>query len=585
MMNLNDYFISAPLSAIYTVIMGLSMVVFFDRAGKALFRSEEVWARGLYFFTGLLFLSYLVLVCCLLDLATTGLFRIIAISLIILALLPGKSSIGTLRDLFNKLAPASKRSVLQYGVLLAVLALIVISLSPPTDADSLDYHLGIPVEILRSHGLHFDGRNLHFRMFGFGEMLNTLGIANGCPQLGAFIQLLGIVWLVIIFSNIISVDEVYHVAALIIGIPVMLFLMESQKHQITGAACSAVCFYVISQKNHELKGRLLLLLISSMIFMAGLKYSFILSFAVLLLLLVLKTKNVAIPIAGCIIGVCIFLAPMLIFKYLQYHDPLSPMLEQFSKNPNPVVLHMKTYIQQFKDSKFPFPLNLVLPSSFGYLSTVLGISGFVIATILFYYRRYKMETVAVVVFILGTTVLGQKTGRFFMEPYLWALPIFLSELQERKWFRYLVIGGQLQFFLLLPMLGYAAIELGRGSLSDKQRISVLTKHAAGYAESRWIDSLLPGNAVIATTIRSRALLPRPYFPKEYFSLMGMNRKIFDSLLLQNYKVDYLVIPDDMANTKFKGYHLKKIAVRTFNSATRNPFNSDQYTLSIFKIEK
>lgn len=585
MMNLNDYFISAPLSAIYTVIMGLSMVVVFDRAGKALFRSEEIWARGLYFFTGLLFLSYLVLVCSLLDLATIGLFRIIAASLIAIALLQGKDAVSTLRDLSNKIAPASKRSVLRYGVLLAVLALIVISLSPPTDADSLDYHLGLPVEILRSHGLHFDGRNVHFRLFGFGEMLNTLGVANGCPQLGAFIQLLGIVWLIIIFSNIIRVDDAYHIAAFIIGVPVMLFLLQSQKHQVTGAVCSAVCFYVISQKSHELKGRLLLLLISCIIFMAGLKYSFILSFAVLLLLLVLKTKNVAIPIAGCIIGVCIFLAPMLVFKYQQYHDPLSPMLEQFSKNPDPVVLHMKTYIQQFKDSKFFFPLNLVLPSSFGYLSTVLGVSGLVIPAILFYHRRYKMETVAVAVFILGTVVLGQKTGRFFMEPYLWVLPIFLSELQERKWFRYLVIGGQLQFFLLLPMLGYAAIEFGRGSLSDKQRINVLTRHSSGYAESKWIDSLLPSDAVIATTIRSRALLPHPYFPKEYFYLMGMNQKMFDSLLLQTYKVNYLVIPDGMANTKFKGYHIKKIATRSFPYATRNPFNSGQYNLSIFKIEK
>lgn len=584
-MNLNDYFISAPLSAIYTVIMGLSMIVVFDRAGKALFRSREVWASGLYFFAGLLLLSFLILVCSLLNMATIWLFHTIAICLIVIALLQWKQSIETLRAILNTLAPKSPPGILRYTVLFAWLALIIISLSPPTDVDSLDYHLGLPVEILRTHGLHFDGRNIHFRLFGFGEMLNILGVANRCPQLGAFIQLLAMVWLIKVFASAVADDSMYKVAALTIGIPVMLFLMQSQKHQVTGAACSALCFYIISQKSEELKGRMLLLLTGCMIFIAGIKYSFILSFAVLLLFLVLKTKKVVIPIGAAIIGSAVFLGPMLIFRYLQYHDPLSPMLEEFSGNIDPVVLHMKLYLQQFRDSKSCFPLNLVLPSSFGYLSTVLGISPFIVPTILLSYRRYKIEAITIAAFIIGTIISGQRTGRFFLEPYLWALPIFLSQSQNHKWFKYLALAAQLQFILLLPMFGYAAIELGRGSLSDKQRINVLTKHAAGYAESKWIDSLLPRDAVIATTIRSRALLPRPYFPKEYFYLMGVNQKMFDSLLIQNYKVDYLVIPEVMANTKFKGYGLRKIASRAFYSATRNPFNKSYYTLSVFKIER
>ena len=52
----------------------------------------------------------------------------------------------------------------------------VLSLSPPTDIDSIDYHLGAPLIVFENKTFfpRFDW--IHFRLTGLGENLNIIGI-------------------------------------------------------------------------------------------------------------------------------------------------------------------------------------------------------------------------------------------------------------------------------------------------------------------------------------------------------------------------------------------------------------------------
>ena len=194
--SLNTYLIPALLSAILTFVSGISMAVVSDYVGKKIFCTEDPVLRSMYFFAGLLAVSWTIWVIGLLGIATVLLFQILLWIIIgsAVCLVFSRRSIPFYRfsenlNFFNK----DFKSIKFYtsGLLLVMLiGYAMLCLTVPTDSDSLSYHLALPVEILQKGSLWFNKDNLHFRMAGFGEMLNLLGVANGCPQLGAFIQII-----------------------------------------------------------------------------------------------------------------------------------------------------------------------------------------------------------------------------------------------------------------------------------------------------------------------------------------------------------------------------------------------------------
>ena len=66
------------------------------------------------------------------------------------------------------------------------------ALAPATDADSLNYHLGVPLDWLRNGGAYPRQDWLHARLVGLGESANLLGLAAGTDNLGAGLQLAGL---------------------------------------------------------------------------------------------------------------------------------------------------------------------------------------------------------------------------------------------------------------------------------------------------------------------------------------------------------------------------------------------------------
>lgn len=550
----------------------------------------------MYFFSGLLVTCWLIWILCLIGFVPLILFRVLAAAftlsgLIILLINKGNFFARDLYDnIFNHLPKGKWDKLFRVLITCTLIAFMLIALAPPTDADSLDYHLGIPIEILRKGSLWFGRDNIHFRMSGWGEMINLLGIVNGCAQLSAMLQVIGLFWLVAVFAN--AVEEKYKITTivLILGIPVLLFFVPGQKNQLLGAIATTICFYSLSRETKELNGRIFILFSLVLLFAVGIKYSFLISALSLIVMLVLKyeLKEALSKLFQLLVCSVPVLSPIYLYKYSYFGDPLSPLLEGLKKYPDPVVVAVHEFIRNYKDSGFQFPVNLLFPSSFGFASSFLGIGVFTIIVSLFNYKQHKAEAIAITIFCILTIAGGQRTARFFLEPFLWSLVLFftVATLKVKEWISKL---ARVQNLIVLPGFLLLLYTLLPGILSDKDRDRMMYKCALGYAHSKWLDSILYKNDCILTDVRSRSLLHQTVFPIEYKQYgFLLDKKYPDSLsrMIKKYNVSYFVVHEPSSIIKSQQAHIvtKVVGPIMLPNAVRNPFNTRMLPYVIYKVK-
>jgi len=596
MENLSSFFISAPLSTLLTILSAFSLAIVFDFYGRKVFRRDEISIRALYFFSGLLFLGWFIWIVCLLELGSVIFFKILFWAFIVHAGLIcfGKSPNSLAKTVYKKISfvplnkPDQYFSWLLYGVLILY---AILCLTVPTDADSLNYHLALPVDILNTGSLWFNKDYLCFRMAGFGEMINILGVANGCPQLGAFLQILALILVIAAFLDFVPNENKLLLLTAILAIPVLLFLLPNQKHQFTGILATSLSFFIVSRQQHLLTKQTIFLLVLALLLAAGIKYSFFISAALIFLLQALKWRSKS-QLAGLfwktIVLAAIVLGPALAFRWIHFDDPLSPFFEHFKKNPDPIVL--KPYqILSASGSFIPFPINLILPASPGAVSTVIGISCLLFFLVFTRFKAYFTEILTIAVLVAAVLFTGQSAPRFFLEPVLWSLPLALGGTHSVPGFKYFNIALKLQLLILIPFIGFGIYSLGPSLLSNEWRETILTRSSDGYSESIWINKVVPPEATICVGSRSRAFLSRKYFPWEYLFFSSLkNQKeaaLLDFKLRKQYKVDYLVLPvSDFQELKKRYAGTIVAGPKKFRAAVRNPLNSTEYEMIIYKLK-
>jgi hypothetical protein len=582
MHNLLYYLISSPLSVAYTLLLGLSMTIVFDRLGIYIFRNKVVWVRSMYFFTGLMFTANAILLLAAFSFVNTAILQLIGLLFVLSAAgcvikmnLPSK-----LRNAIRFVSTGHSK-VFIWLIAIVLVSCCILSLAPPTDADSLDYHLGVPVEILNIKSIWINKDNLHFRLFGFGEMLNVLGLANGCAQFGSFIQYISLLWMVLVFASVLPNKSA---VLMVLSVPVLLFLVPSQKHQLTGIACTTICFTAIYKYPHLLHNRTLFLLICTLLFAAGIKYSFLLSVTAVICFLLLQTRK-PVSFLTTLLPALLLIAPLYIIKYIHYHDPISPLLESYHSNADVVVARFAWSLKYFSESPLPFPLRLLMPKSLGTISTILGVCLLLIPATVFYIRQSYNVVATIALFIILTVCFGQSTARFFIEPFLWsAVLVFSTPGMQPIGVRIITTLCKVQFFILVPLFIAAAGSLGRGIISNKMRHSVMSQYAVGYNESLWIDSVLPKEAVICTDLRSRSLFSNRYFPLEYMTLQ-QDAVQLDAMLHKEYKVNYLVLKYNCPRIFRDRYAGAPIIEKVFDKATRNPLNKKKISVTVYEVKQ
>jgi hypothetical protein len=119
-----------------------------------------------------------------------------------------------------------------------------------------------------------------------------------------------------------------------------------------------------------------------------------------------------------------------------------------------------------------------------------------------------MALAALAVFLLNLA-LGQLTPRFFLEPYLWcaAAAVAVPAQCLKAWF---VRALTAQGVVVAAVAVYLGGQLFGGALTSAWRERVMTAMTAGYAEAKWLDAVLPEDAVVLENFRYRVLMPRPF---------------------------------------------------------------------------
>jgi hypothetical protein len=406
-------------------------------------------------------------------------------------------------------------------LILTGVGLCLAALGPPTDADSLDYHLGVPLDILRHHGAYPRPDWLHARLTGLGESLNMLGLAGGTDILGAALQFAALVAVMAAVTSLATTGrDRLLLCVCIIGCPLVGFLVPNQKPQMLPIAATTIALIVIARNFRGIAPMPLILAVGLVFFAVACRYSFILTGSVVLaatLLAAQRARRLGLALGISLAAYLLLAFPVHWQNFLFYGDPVSPFLERFKTAADPLVTRFAAHLRQLSQGgALPFPFSLFLPTFMGGITTVLGLGP------LFFFVAWgearsqiipKILLVSALAAVVVLLAFCQVVGRFFFEPYLWIIAAAAAATWgPGKTFLFKLMVCQLLLMTLIT--GYGTITLFPGALTASLRHQVMTKAAFCYSETRWLDEVLPPEAVVLADIRSMALMPRPFLSSD-----------------------------------------------------------------------
>jgi hypothetical protein len=198
--------------------------------------------------------------------------------------------------------------------------------------------------------------------------------------------------------------------------------------------------------------------------------------------------------------------------------------------------------------------------------------------------------VSALLILPATLVLAHLGARYLLEPYLWTC----AAAGAAPWGRlkraiFKIMVGQTLVMALIT--GYGAATLFPGSLTSAWRTAVMTRTASGYAETRWLDQVLPPDAVVVSQLRSAALLPRPFVSRDIFDydldIARERQKVI--ALLQSRRVNRLIAYFPLGSKILKLPGLNPVSPlagpREFTWAARNPCNrrDEQTRIAVYRL--
>jgi hypothetical protein len=509
--------------------------------------------------------------------------------------------------LFNKLKSSPKliwenMQIVKYDnfviftALTIVILLFLIALGPSTNADALDYHLGVAIAILNQGGMPYIPEWFIGRLAGAGEVINALGLAVGAEQFGSLIQWASLISIIaLVWPRIDAKDkqQIFSGQILVLGIlstPVLLFLISAPKPQLWPIAMTSLAFYLFATPSVEFISRAKLrakFTLACMLCMcaAQTKFNYLLGggiAGIFAFFVMVKQRDIFIGILiSVFFAILIMLPPVLWKSYIyqasifeSFSNPLPgnfPGTEEaislFSQNPDFVSL-------------FPFPFSIILPSSLGSISVVLGLAWIFVFL-------YKPKTTilgwtasaSVLSLVIINLFLAPPSARVYLEPLSWSLVLCAQAVRENRLIfpSYFGWAIKLQAIAFLIICCFGAITLFPGAINSTWRENIMYRSANGFELMRWVDEVLPKDAVLLNGHRSMALSPRKALSTGWTNYVDVSSN--DALLYLNrikeIDVTHILIDGDISpESSFYGCFGQVFAgPGPGKIATRNPFNN------------
>jgi len=473
-----------------------------------------------------------------------------------------------------------------YFVFFYLFILFILSISAPTMADALDYHLGVPNYINNHKQLPNPIFWPSSTLIGLGEIFNTLGLKVYSDIAGSLLQFIGLLSFLFYFhENILNKSKYILFSLFILGSPVLIFFISGAKHQLFPQLIMAlILYFLVMTKKIELK--LSFLIIFLICGVANFKLNFLITGFVLSILLLLKVKINYRFIFLCLVCVIIFFFPKAIFNFYNAED--FTYTNFFTLAPE----YFLEGLKNFRETNFIFPIGLFIPISVGSITTILGFQFLIFFFIGSFYENYKKQIIQIIVVSIASGILlfifAQKIGRIYHEILLYFSLIIIFTNKFKLHVNILKKFLLINIFpsILVSLFGF--ILLSSSLISNKKRQEVMRAHAAEFNGAEWINKNIHSGEVILTDLRSIAFLDStPIIINNDFK----NNQMFLDYIKNNI-INYIVLKNftSKENYFFKNCDIKIVKKSPeFLKETRNIFNQNQkyiiYILEFKNIKK
>ena len=468
-------------------------------------------------------------------------------------------------------------------ILLIIFSLFILSITAPTMADSLDYHLGVPKYINQNHKWPNPSMWLHANISGLGEVYNSLGIVVYSDVIGSLTQFFSLASFLHYFSNIIKENQrIILFNFFILGSPVILFLLSGSKFLIFPQLVTTLVLYFLIN-NKQLNKNFFLIIIFLICGAASFKLNFFISGFILGIFALTKINFNYKLIFQAILIALVFFLPKALFNF--YNIQHFGLRDIFSVAPEEFASNLKNY----RENYFLFPISLFVPDSLGKISTVLGISPF----LFFFMKDVKKENIQILIIGIVVSILyfffSMAVGRMYYEILLWFSLCIVFQAKFRIDIQTINFFLFVNNFIIFLLIIFGIYNLGSSLLSNKLRKEVMMINAQQYQAASWINERIDKEKIVITNLRSVALLNATAIPMDYLSYNIPSANLEEYInYIKRKKIDYLIF----LNLTEKNHYLfkncteiKRFSSPAFTKETRNPFNRvGEYYVTIIELD-
>ena len=482
-----------------------------------------------------------------------------------------------------------------FYIYIFLLLYFFLSTSGVTDIDSIDYHLGIPLEWYRNETFFPRYDWLHFRGASLGEILNLFGLHFGSDNFGQLIQFSGLLIVLLSTKKYLNNENFFIFSILILGCPVLIFLTSTQKYQLFASSLIYFSFLLSLLNNKNFNKFYLITILLSLSFCITIKVNYMIpAFFIFIFCVYTSFKNNEFfyLLLLSVFSFFIIAFPHYYKNFLFYGDPVTPLLENFKKISDPVILEFLRLEKNFAFSQNEIFLTKFLKLFFtvdpGNISRALGL-GFIG---IFLIRLSKINGdlriiylfIVSVFFVYLMTFIGM--GRYYLEVFF-SLSLLIAlnykSLKLKKFFSFLVI---LQSIVVFLSIGYGVYFLSPSAISKSKSTEVKIIAAEGYDLYNKVDLILPEKSkLFINNSRGYSLVPREFVSNKYFKISkSLGLVTNPDNIIKDKKITHIISKNEnyQSNCIFKKYKHK---ISTHRSS-RNPFNSrSKVTFYIHEVDK
>jgi hypothetical protein len=473
------------------------------------------------------------------------------------------------------------KSIYYYILSLLIILYFLLASSPITDADSLDYHIGSALNILKYNNYVLFKEWFTLAQSGSGETLIAFGLYVGAEQYASLIQFSGLLSICGILLRSSYESKVFKspflLPLIILTCPVLLFLVSTAKPQLFFSACLLVALAIIYSNNYKQNSILAYILVNIIIFvcMTG-KFSFNLSGFLIWILATLRianTKNILKLLFTSALVCLLIYVPYIYWKWTQYEGNF------FLYFVSPFPLHLPGYNSFLESNRAPqglglkFPYFLIITNSLPRITETLGFSSFIFLYYFFYEKNREMYSIILIsiAFLIISNLYASPSARYFFDVVLW-LAFGLKFVKSPSSLKFLKFFYFSQIFIVILALLYSVYSLFPGSVAKNKYFLVKNKYANEYSGVKWVIEEI-GNEKVVIYARS--------ISHDGFAISGLfmnftnpNDSLYYKNLIKEKKVKYYATFGDFPRFEdFEGCitSLYKIKNNVGNYAVRNPF--------------